>query len=57
VLISTANGAGLFELRDAHRQIDEYVAAGVTHIIFSLKPADREWMRWFAREIISIYKK
>jgi hypothetical protein len=34
VLISTANGAGPFELRDAHRQIDEYVAAGVTHIIF-----------------------
>ena len=57
VLVSTANSAGPFELSDARRQIDEYVAAGVTHIIFSVKPADREWVRRFAKEIIPAYKK
>ena len=30
VLISTANGAGPSQLNEAHRQIVEYVAAGVT---------------------------
>ncbi len=57
VLVSTANSAGPFELSDARRQIDEYVAAGVTHIIFSVKPADRGWVRRFAKEIIPAYKK
>jgi hypothetical protein len=56
VLVSTANSAGPFELGDARRQIDEYVA-GVTHIIFSVRPADREWVRRFAKEIIPTYKK
>jgi hypothetical protein len=57
VLVSTANSAGPFELSDARHQTDEYVAAGVTHIIFSVRPADREWVRRFAQEIMPIYKK
>lgn len=57
VLVSAANSAGPFELSDARRQIDAYHAAGVTHIIFSVYPKNREWVRRFAREIIPQYKK
>lgn len=57
VLISTANGGGPFALNEARRQVDEYIAAGVTHIIFSVYPKDREWVRSFAQEIIPFYKK
>jgi F420-dependent oxidoreductase-like protein len=57
VLVSAANSAGPFEISDARRQIDEYISAGVTHIIFSVYPKDREWVRHFAREIIPQYKK
>lgn len=42
---------GSFELGDARRQIDEYVAAGVTHIIFSVIPGIGEWVRRFARRL------
>jgi F420-dependent oxidoreductase-like protein len=45
-----------FALDDARRQIDDYVAAGVTHIIFSLRPADRAWIRSFAERIIPCYR-
>ena len=45
-----------FALDDARRQIDEYVAAGVTHIIFSLRPADRAWIRSFAERVIPSYR-
>jgi F420-dependent oxidoreductase-like protein len=48
--------SGTFPLNDARRQIDAYAAAGVTHIVFSLGPADRAWVREFAEKIIPIYK-
>ena len=48
---------GLFALNEARRQIDAYVAAGVTHLIFSVSAAsDRDFIRRFAREIIPAYK-
>jgi F420-dependent oxidoreductase-like protein len=48
---------GLFALDEARRQIDAYVAAGVTHLIFSVSAAtDRDFIRRFAREIIPAYK-
>lgn len=57
VLISAANSPGLSAISDARRQIDEYVAAGVTHIIFSVAPKDRDWVRAFAQTIILSYRK
>jgi F420-dependent oxidoreductase-like protein len=48
---------GTFALDDARRQIDAYVAAGVTHIIFSISPADRVWVRNFAEQIIPNYRR
>lgn len=56
VLVSAASSAGPFAISDARRQIDEYVAAGVTHIIFSVYSKDRDWIRRFAQEIIPAYK-
>jgi F420-dependent oxidoreductase-like protein len=47
---------GTLPLSDARLQIDEYAAVGVTHIIFSVTPADREWVRRFAEEIIPILR-
>ncbi len=47
---------GTFALDGARRQIDDYVAAGVTHIIFSISPADRVWVRNFAEQIIPNYR-
>ncbi len=47
--------SGQFPIDDARRQIDEYVAAGVTHLIFSLSASansDREFVRRFAKEVI-----
>jgi F420-dependent oxidoreductase-like protein len=52
--------SGQFPLNEAHRQIDEYAAAGVTHLIFSLSASansDREFVRRFAEEIIPAYKR
>jgi F420-dependent oxidoreductase-like protein len=49
-----------FPLNEARRQIDEYAAAGVTHLIFSLSASansDREFVRRFAEEIIPAYKR
>ncbi len=57
VLVSAANSAGPFEISDARRQIDEYISAGVTHIIFSVYPKDREWVRRFATEISPALQK
>jgi len=48
--------SGMFALDDARRQIDAYVAAGVTHIVFSIGPADRAWVRSFAEEIVPNYR-
>jgi F420-dependent oxidoreductase-like protein len=56
VLVSSANSAGPFPITDAKRQVDEYHAAGVSHIIFSVRPADRDWVRRFANEIIPAYR-
>jgi F420-dependent oxidoreductase-like protein len=47
---------GTLPLSDARRQIDEYAAVGVTHIIFSVTPADREWVQRFAEEIIPVLR-
>jgi len=48
---------GLFALNEARRQVDAYVAAGVTHLIFSVSAAtDRDFIRRFAKEIIPAYK-
>jgi F420-dependent oxidoreductase-like protein len=47
---------GTIKLDDAHRQIDEYAAAGVTHIVFSITPADRMWVHDFAERIIPEYR-
>lgn len=52
--------SGQFPLNEARRQIGEYVAAGVTHLIFSLSASansDREFVRRFAEEIIPAYKR
>lgn len=48
--------SGTFALDDARREVDAYVAAGVTHIIFSLTPADRAWIRNFAERVIPSYR-
>jgi alkanesulfonate monooxygenase SsuD/methylene tetrahydromethanopterin reductase-like flavin-dependent oxidoreductase (luciferase family) len=37
---------------DAPRQVEGYYAAGVSHIIYSVPPAKREWVRHFAREVM-----
>ncbi len=47
---------GVFPLNDARRQVDEYVAAGVTHLIFSVYAADRDSVRRFAKEIMPAYR-
>jgi len=46
----------VFPLNDARRQVDEYVAAGVTHLIFSVYAADRDSVRRFAKEIMPAYR-
>jgi hypothetical protein len=43
---------GPFAPGDARRQVEEYAAAGVTHIIFSVVPSSRDSVHRFAREII-----
>ena len=48
--------SGIFALNDARRQVDAYVAAGVTHIVFSVGPYDRESIRSFAEKIIPTYR-
>jgi F420-dependent oxidoreductase-like protein len=48
--------SGLFEISDARSQVDAYVAAGVTHLIFSVSPGNQDFVRRFAKEIIPAYK-
>jgi alkanesulfonate monooxygenase SsuD/methylene tetrahydromethanopterin reductase-like flavin-dependent oxidoreductase (luciferase family) len=48
--------SGTFALDGARRQVDAYAAAGVTHIVFSIGPADRAWVRSFAEKIIPNYR-
>jgi F420-dependent oxidoreductase-like protein len=47
---------GTLALDDARRQVDAYAEAGVTHIIFSVSPADRSWVSSFAQRIIPSYR-
>jgi F420-dependent oxidoreductase-like protein len=47
---------GTFSLEDARRQIDAYLDAGVSHIIFSIGPGDRAWMHDFAEKIVPGYR-
>ncbi|HZP46618.1 MAG TPA: LLM class F420-dependent oxidoreductase [Candidatus Binataceae bacterium] len=57
VLVSRANSDGPFEITEARRQIDAFHAVGVTHIIFSVRPIEREWVRRFAREVMPAYRR
>jgi F420-dependent oxidoreductase-like protein len=47
---------GPIALDEARRQVDAYVAAGVTHIVFSIGPRDRTWMESFAEKILPLYR-
>lgn len=52
--------SGQFPIGEARRQIDEYAAAGVSHLIFSLSASskpDREFVRRFAEEVIPAYRR
>jgi F420-dependent oxidoreductase-like protein len=48
--------AGTFALNEARERIQAYTEIGVTHIVFSITPNDRSWMRSFAEEIIPAYR-
>jgi F420-dependent oxidoreductase-like protein len=53
VLLSTP-----FPLREARQRIEDYVAAGVTHLIFSVSASvDRQYLRRFAQEIIPVFRE
>jgi alkanesulfonate monooxygenase SsuD/methylene tetrahydromethanopterin reductase-like flavin-dependent oxidoreductase (luciferase family) len=41
---------------ETRHQIDAYLALGVTHMIFSLEAAQRDWMRTFAEKLIPAYR-
>jgi F420-dependent oxidoreductase-like protein len=43
-------------LDEARQLVDAYIAAGVTHIVFSIGPADRAWLHGFAERIIPHYR-
>jgi F420-dependent oxidoreductase-like protein len=47
---------GTFALDDARHQVDAYVAAGVTHIVFSIGLAAGDWIRRFSEQIISAHR-
>jgi F420-dependent oxidoreductase-like protein len=47
---------GTFPIGDARQQVDAYIAVDVTHIVFSLGPGDRSWIRQFAEKIIPSYR-
>jgi F420-dependent oxidoreductase-like protein len=46
-----------FALDDARRQVDQYAAAGVTHLVFSISPAQRAWVHEFAEKVIPMYRR
>ena len=48
---------GMFAPAEAHTQVEEYVAAGVTHIIFSVSaPQDRQAIHRFAQDVIPAFR-
>ena len=48
---------GMFAPAEAHTQVEEYVAAGVTHIIFSVSaPQDRSAIHRFAQDVIPAFR-
>jgi alkanesulfonate monooxygenase SsuD/methylene tetrahydromethanopterin reductase-like flavin-dependent oxidoreductase (luciferase family) len=47
---------GLFDLKEARQQVDAYVAVGVTHLMFSVSPKDRDLVRRFAAEVVPAYR-
>jgi alkanesulfonate monooxygenase SsuD/methylene tetrahydromethanopterin reductase-like flavin-dependent oxidoreductase (luciferase family) len=49
---------GLLPLDEAARRIEEYIAVGVTHLIFSVNPStDRPLIRQFARDIMPAFRQ
>jgi F420-dependent oxidoreductase-like protein len=47
----------IFPLRTARQQIEEYIAAGVTHLIFSVSAStDRQAVRQFAQEVLPAFR-
>jgi alkanesulfonate monooxygenase SsuD/methylene tetrahydromethanopterin reductase-like flavin-dependent oxidoreductase (luciferase family) len=50
--------AGVLPLAEAPRRIEEYMAVGVTHLIFSVNPStDRPQIRQFARDIMPAFRQ
>jgi len=50
--------SALFPLSEARQRIEDYVAAGVTHLIFSVSASvDRQYLRRFAQEIIPAFRE
>ena len=50
--------SGLFPLSEARQQIMDYVAVGVTHLIFSVPSSvDRQLLRRFAQEILPAFRQ
>ncbi len=48
---------GMFAPEKARKQVEEYVAAGVTHIIFSVvAPQDRQAIHRFAQDVIPMFR-
>ena len=48
---------GMFAPNEAHKQVEEYVAAGVTHIIFSVEaPQHRQAIHQFAQDVIPAFR-
>ena len=48
---------GMFAPAEAHKQVEEYVAAGVTHIIFSVSaPQDRQAIHRFSQNVIPAFR-
>ena len=43
-------------LDNARRQIDAYARVGVTHIIYSVGPAERAWVHRFGEQVIPSYR-
>jgi F420-dependent oxidoreductase-like protein len=48
---------GLFPLSEARQRIEEYIAVGVTHLIFSVSLSlDHQSLRRFAREVMPVFR-